>query len=118
MESNKVNDLFENKWGMMPEDAIDFIKSYFAEQLQHFTLIDEYNLINGYWGVEYVFREIKITIKCDRGFLDKWIFVNGNKVSLIDFEPLMENAKMGSEKNISFTLNVLKRYIENISVNN
>ncbi len=118
MESDKINDLFENKWGMMPEDAINLIKSYFAEHLQHFTLIDEYNLKSGYWGVKYVFKRISITIKCDRGFLDKWVFVDGNKVSLTDLEPLIENAKMGSEKNIRFTLGVIKRYAENISANN
>jgi hypothetical protein len=109
-----MNDLFENKWGMGPEDAINLIKSFFSEHLQQLTLTDEYNLKTGYWGVQYEFQKISITIKCDRGFLDKWIFVDGNKVSLTDFEPLMENAKMGSEKNIRFTLGVIKRYVENI----
>jgi len=111
---DKINDLFENKWLMMSEDAIAFIKSYFVEYLQHFSLIEEYNLKSGYWGVKYLFNGISITIKCDRGFFDTLIFVNDNKVSLTDFEPLMENAKMGSEKNIRFTMGVIKRYIENI----
>jgi hypothetical protein len=115
MEHDKVNGLFENRWGMMPEDAIDLIKSYFVKYLQHFILIDEYNLKSGQWGVKYEFKVMKITIKCDRGFLDKWVFFDSNKASLTDFEPLIVNAKMGSEKNIRFILDVIKRYVESIS---
>lgn len=114
MKSNRINDLFENKYGMSFQPAIDLIKSYFAKHLPGYILLAEYKETSGYWGIRYSYREIKVFIGCDRGLLDVKLLVIDKDISLFEFKPLMVNIKVASEKNIQFVLNVLKQFTRTI----
>jgi hypothetical protein len=114
MEGNDLYAKFDNKYVMYFDEALNLIKSYFAEHLPLFILTDEFQEHTGYWGVKYSYKSIFIFIGCGRGNLEYEIAVNNQQISLSDFEPLMENVKLASEINIRFTLGAIKRFVENI----
>ena len=49
-------------------------------------------------------------ISCDRGGLDAAIIENGKEIPLSEVDQKMKNVEVASEKNIRFTLDVIKNY--------
>lgn len=112
MESNKIDNLFDNKYIMNFNAALNLIKSFFTSNLPSFKLINEYNKSTGYWGIKYCYNEILVSISCDKGGLEKVIIIDGKEFPLWQFDRRMVNVETASEKNIIFTLNVIKRFFD------
>ncbi len=112
MKSNNIGNLFENSYGMKFDDAVNLIKAYFAAHLRNFTLTQEYIEKTGYWGLRYTYNNMVIFISCDRGYLENEITINGQEFLLSEFEILMENIELASEKNIQFLLGVIKKMVD------
>lgn len=108
MKSNSRNNQYDNKYIIDFDKAISLIKSYFKSHLQYFEFIEEYNESAGYWGIKYGNNNKTITISCDRGGLDTVIIENGKEIHLSEFDHSMKNVEVASEKNILFTLEVIR----------
>ncbi|MEO6720795.1 MAG: hypothetical protein ABIN67_10520 [Ferruginibacter sp.] len=104
-------DLFDNRYVMDFDEALHLVKYFFGKELPLFAIQEEYNKNNGYWGARYLHSGQSVFIGGDRGYLATKISVHDKTVSLSDFDPLMNEVKVASEKNIRFTLEVIKRYI-------
>jgi len=112
MANDKTLDLFENRIGMRFDDAIEMIETYFSSQLIHFRLIDEYKESTGYWGLRYKYNAIEVFIKCDRGYLEIDMKHGHKNVALSEIDERMVHVVIASEKNINFSLLVVKKYCD------
>lgn len=113
MKSDSQDQLFDNKYGMPFDEAISLIKSYFALEFPIFNLVAEYNESAGYWGLKYNYDGMTVFISCGRGMLETQLLKNEKEISLLEFDERMKNIKVASEKNIRFTLSVIKNYLKN-----
>jgi hypothetical protein len=108
MEEN----LFDNIYVMDATEAIEMIKSFAGTNLSSFKQDEEYNHTSGHWGITYSFQGTIIFIHSDRGYLECEMTVNGTKVLLSEFDKNLESLKVASQKNILYTLDVVKDYLE------
>ena len=113
MESNQIDHLFDNQIGMDFQAALDLIKFFFNKELPFFKLVDEYKESTGYWGIKYSYSDNAIFIGCERGYLYTRPIISNNECSLLQFDERMQNVEVASEKNIRFTLDVIKNLLKN-----
>lgn len=104
--------VFDNKFVMDFDSALELIKTFFREKLYSFKLIEEYNLTNGYWRTAFSYEQVTITIDGDRGYLKHKVVLNGIQLTLSEFEPGIVDAKVASEKNIVFLLKTIERFVD------
>ncbi|MEO6549862.1 MAG: hypothetical protein ABIN94_17805 [Ferruginibacter sp.] len=105
-------DLFDNRYVMDFDEAIRLIKYFFVKELPLFAIQEEYNQDNGYWGIRFYHKSQSVVINGDRGYLVVRVLESDNVVSLSGFEPLMDELKVASGKNITFALEVIRRYLK------
>jgi hypothetical protein len=110
--TNMETPVFDNRFVMDFDDALELIKTFFSSRLSSFTLNEEYNLTNGYWGTTFSYNQVTVTIKGDRGYLDHKVIINRIPIALSEFELSIVNAKVASEKNIRFLLETIKRIVD------
>lgn len=97
------------------EDAINLVKSYFHHNLSFFKLIQEYNKPTGYWGIKYSYQDTVVFISCDRGGLEKVIIIDAKEFPLWQFDQQIVNTEIASKKNILFTLEVVKKFLNTVA---
>jgi len=113
MESNLVNlDIDESRYSLPPQKAIAVIEHFFKNQLSKFNLIDKYNDPTGYYGLKYAFENIIVFVGSGRGFLESYIDVNGEVISLKDYDSKTKLIKSANEKNITYTLKFIKNFLD------
>lgn len=110
MESNMVNDFFDNQYILDTEEALLIIEDFFNKELKGFTLKNKYNDHSGYWGFEYVRDESNIKIESGKGVLEPSITISNTKYALSQFDKNMKEVKVSSKKNILYTLDVIKHF--------
>jgi hypothetical protein len=99
---------FDNIYAMQSQKAIAFIKKIFSEELKIFSLEDEYNKSTGYWGIKYTFKDSTIFLRSDRGLIELDIVKDKSKINLKELDNRIGFAKISSEKNIHFILEMIK----------
>ena len=109
-----MEELFDNKYGMKFHEALDLIKQYFNHNVPQFDLKEEYNENTGYWGIKYSYKATVIFISSSRGYLEYEITNQEKDLSLLQFEPQMQNIEVASERNIRFTLGVISKFVQTI----
>ncbi|GAB6013001.1 hypothetical protein [Viscerimonas tarda] len=112
MENDAVRRLFENNYGMAPIEAMNFIETFFANELIGFRLQNKYHDKSGYWGFCYCDGlGIEFSISSGRGYLDYSLTINKEKIDLIQYDAWLNYISASSEKNIKYVLNMFKRYL-------
>lgn len=110
MESDMVEDLFENKYFIDSSEALNLIENFFQSELPNFTLKDKFD--HGiYFGITYVNNEIEIRLGGGRGYFEHSFKIDGKDFPLRQFDKRMDKIEAVSGKNTLFTLNVLKRFL-------
>jgi hypothetical protein len=99
-----------------PQDCVSLVVNYFKKNLPNYKLVKEGSYA-GYWWVEYINSndDEKSRIYFDGdiggGFMVK-IFIDNTEYSLWQFDKSVNNAVNSSEKNITYQLEVLKRFLD------
>lgn len=101
MESNMVKD--------NPEVSLAFIDKLFRTMLPQFKKIDSCNMGLYFYAQTYKYKEIKISLGCERGFLNSELTIQ-NKNVVLDL-PEGKKILQPNKENFRFILNLLIKYI-------
>jgi len=110
MESSMVENYYDNERFMNSFEAISLIQDFFQKKLPEFELKNKYNDPRGYWGIEYKKTESIVKLESARGIFEPSIHISGTRYSLSQLDKRMKEIKTSSEKNILFTLTLIKRF--------
>lgn len=107
-----VDDLIDNSFPLDNDKALDLIKAFFKTELSNFKLIEFFNKGSYYgFGIKYKLKNIKINLGSPRGGLEYEIFIDGKQYSLFSYDERLKGVYTCSEKNLRFTLSVLKQFL-------
>ncbi len=113
MEGNLVNlNIDESGYGISPEEAIPIIENFFKTKMTGFELIDKYNSPNGYYGLKYSSKNTTVFVGSGRGYLESYISIDGDEISLKDYDNKTKLIKTANEKNICYTLEFIKNFLD------
>ena len=101
MESNMVKD--------SPEVAMAFIDELFGTMLPQFKKIDSCNMGLYFYAQTYKYDEIKISLGCERGFLNCELIIQ-NKNVILDL-PEEKKILQPNKENFLFIFSLLTKYI-------
>lgn len=113
MESNMVNNTYNFRDG---EEAFSYLINLIAEKFSEFivtkkTDIDMQKSKFGFFAIWILYKKIEFKICCERGILHYKLEVDNTEIGLHHFDEKMNDVLAFSKENIEYTLNVIKRYI-------
>ena len=113
MEDNLVNlNIDERRYSIPSSKAIAIIETFFRNQLSKFKLIEKYDDPAGYYGLKYSLENIIVFVGSGRGFLESYINIDGEEINLKDYDNNTKLIKSANEKNINYTLEFIKKFLE------
>jgi hypothetical protein len=116
-----VEKLIDNKYNFEnAELAFAYMKDSVGKIFPEFVLIDSnFSLSSnsyfskfGFFYLKYQRNNIEFKLECEKGVLLHEINISNSIIKLHSFDDRMNEVLACSEKNIQFTLSVLKRFIE------
>jgi len=110
--------MFDNKYVLDFDEALMLIESFFRVEITQLKLMSQFRNSAGYWSIKHGFRDVVILISSDRGGLNVEVNIGNREINFFEFEPLMKNAEVASEKNIRFALDVVKRFVDRFNAIN
>lgn len=107
-----VDNLIDNRFPLDNDKALDLIKVFFKTELPKFELIEFFNK-GSYYGfcIKYKLKNIEISLGSPRGGLEYEIFIDGKQYSLFSYDERLKEVYTCSEKNLRFTLSILKQFL-------
>jgi hypothetical protein len=95
-------------------DTHQIIKIFFKENFGKFSLKNEHSFFR-YWGVTYVYKYIKIKIEEEIGIMID-IFIEDAQYSLWQYDRSVINKSGRTKDEILYQLNVLKRFLNEVGI--
>jgi len=92
----------------------ELVKNFFSKSLPEFHLLNE-NSHGPYWQVSFKKESIVIKVSGDIGFSIE-IFIDSSKYELWQYDRGVNNALKTTDNNILYQLEVLKKFINGLSV--
>jgi hypothetical protein len=102
-----------NETVMNSDEALSYIKEYFANYFKKHSLVESYFNPAGYWGVRYKHNADEIFISSGRGYLELELTTNEQKIIVNEAIPEVAELKSSSKENIAFLLNRLAKLYAN-----
>lgn len=107
----KTESLFENTTGISSKQALEIIESFFKRELPLFKLTEKVSNHSAYFTITYCKDDIETTLSSGRLRFEHSFKVDGKEYPLRQFDKRIDNVVVTSEKNIHFTLDVIKRFL-------
>lgn len=104
MESNMVT-TFSNS-------NIQLVKRYLKDNLPNYSIVSE-SAHGPNWAIKFTKDNIEIEVSGDISFLIK-IIIDKTKYDLWQYDRSVNNAMKTNDENITYQLNVLKRFLSEI----
>jgi hypothetical protein len=111
MESDKLNELFENKHFLLNKEIDSLLSKLFEESLCMFKGYVVYNE-GAFFKKYFIYDSIEIEFVHERTSLEYSLKILGKVINLLEYDNRIVAAEVASEKNILFVFNVMKRYLE------
>jgi len=102
--------------GRMVNHNIILIKTFFEKKLPHFLLLSE-NSYSMFWEINFGNNDLKIKVSGDIGGFSISIFIENGEYSLWQYDRSVVNAMKTNDKNIMYQLEILKKFITEVSEN-
>ena len=106
------NNILDNSFPLESKKSLTLIKSFFEAELPDFKLtsVDDGDKYNGF-NIKYESSNTQVKFTNPRGGLDYDLFIDGKQYSLAKYDERMKEVYVCSEKNLKFTLSILKKFI-------
>lgn len=107
-----VRNFVDNTFAWNGNEALDFIRKFFSENLSDFKEEDS-DLGDRYVGfkVEFKSKDVIIKFSNPKGELNYEIFINGKQYSLLSYDERMKEVYVCSKINLELTLSILLKFL-------
>ena len=104
----KQEDLLDNMHATLFKDALALVKANFAGNM-HFRYLDQYVNPAGYWRMDFLYKNLYVSLIADRGCLEHEVKRNDQTIRLSEYDVNVNAIVTSSKTNLVYLINLIKR---------